>query len=137
MIFGTFDIFHLGHRNFLKQARQKGDYLIIVIARDQTVEKIKKNKLLNNENNRLEAIKNSGLADKVILGDLRNKYQVIKKYKPDIICLGYDQEYFVDNLEKKLRQYKLDRTEVIRLKPFKANIYKTSIIKASFNYNLK
>lgn len=131
MVFGTFDIFHLGHRNFFNQAKKMGNYLIVVIARDRTVAKIKKSKLLNNENSRLKTIKNSDLADKVVLGNLKNKYQVIKKYQPDIICLGYDQEYFVDNLVEKLQQYKLDKTKVIRLKSFKPNVYKTSLLSRS------
>ncbi|MBU0647072.1 FAD synthase [Patescibacteria group bacterium] len=126
MVFGTFDIFHLGHKNFLNQAKQKGDYLIVVIARDQTVEKIKKAKPQNNENDRLKIVKNSGLADKVILGNLKNKYQVIKKYQPDVICLGYDQKYFIDNLVEKLQQYRLSGIKIIKLKSFKPNIYKTS-----------
>ena len=41
MTFGTFDIFHLGHKSFLKQAREFGNYLIVVIARDKTVKNIK------------------------------------------------------------------------------------------------
>jgi len=35
------------------------------------------------------------LADRVVLGNLKNKYAIIKKFKPDIICLGYDQKYFI------------------------------------------
>ena len=41
MIFGTFDKFHPGHINFLKQSEQYGDYLIVVVARDITVKKLK------------------------------------------------------------------------------------------------
>ena len=45
ILFGTFDIFHKGHKNFLEQAQEFGDYLIVVIARDKTVKKIKGKKL--------------------------------------------------------------------------------------------
>jgi len=137
MVFGTFDIFHLGHRNFLNQAKKRGDYLIVVIARDQTVEKVKQYKTRNSENDRLKTVKNSGLIDKAILGNLKNKYQVIKKYQPDIICLGYDQKYFIDNLVEKLRQYNLSETKIIRLKPFNKDVYKTSLLGSVARYSFE
>ena len=96
MVFGTFDIFHPGHRSFLKQAKKLGDYLIVVVARDKTVEITKKQKPINKEAIRVKIIKDSRLADKVILGGTGDKYAVIKKYRPDIICLGYDQKYFIE-----------------------------------------
>ncbi|MCU0680161.1 MAG: adenylyltransferase/cytidyltransferase family protein [Planctomycetes bacterium] len=129
MVFGTFDIFHEGHRNFLKQAKKFGDFLYVLIARDQTVLEVKKTPPLNLESQRLLAIKDSGLADKVILGNLRDKYRAIKKYQPDIICLGYDQNSFNNCLKEKLLELNLGTTKIIRLKPFKPNIYKTSKLK--------
>ncbi len=91
MTFGTFDIFHPGHKNYLKQARKLGEYLIVVVARDKTVKKVKGHWPINNEEKRLKIIKKSKLADESILGELDNKYAVIKKYAPDTVALGYDQ----------------------------------------------
>lgn len=45
--------------------------------------------------------------------------------RPDIICLGYDQKYFIDNLKEKLRQRGLD-IEIVRIQSFKPSIYKSS-----------
>ena len=126
--FGTFDIFHKGHESFLKQARKYGDFLCVVVARDGTVQKIKKKRAKNNEKTRLTEVKVSGLADKVILGNLRDKYVVIKKYKPDVICLGYDQNFFIDELENKLKSFGLVKTKIFRLKSYKPGIYKSSKI---------
>ena len=126
LAFGTFDIFHEGHKSFLKQTRKFGDYLIIVIARDKTVENIKKRSSQNNENSRLEIVRKSNLADEVILGNLENKYKVIKKYKPDVICLGYDQGTFTENLREKLKEFDLVDTKIIRLKSFYPEKYKSS-----------
>ena len=126
MVFGTFDIFHKGHKNFLKQARRKGDFVIAVVARDKTVLDVKKQKSANSERERLKALKVSGLADKVILGNLGDKYLVIKKYKPDVICLGYDQKTFITDLAKKIKEFGLDKTEIIRLKSYYPNKYKSS-----------
>lgn len=129
MVFGTFDIFHEGHKSFLRQAKKYGSYLIVIVARDKTVGKLKKKKPVNSEQYRIKKIKESGLADKVMLGNLGDKYRVIKRYKPAIICLGYDQRFFVRGLKKKLKEYKLEKTEIIRLKAYKPEIYKSSKLK--------
>lgn len=126
MVFGTFDIFHEGHRDFLKQARQHGGFVITVVARGKTVKKLKIRKTVDNEKKRLRNIKISRLADEVILGGLGNKYLVIKKYKPDIICLGYDQKISVRELKKKLKHFGLDDTEIVRLKSYYPRRYKSS-----------
>ena len=126
MTFGTFDIFHPGHESFLKQARKFGDYLIVVIARDKTVRIVKKRFSQNNEINRQRAVVKSNLADKVILGSLKDKYQVIKKYQPEIICLGYDQTVFIENLREKLKEFGMEKTKIVKLKPYYPEKYKSS-----------
>lgn len=128
MVFGTFDLFHPGHKNFLKQAKDQGDCLIVVVARDKTVTELKKCKPANSEQYRLKKVKERKLADKVILGGLGDKYKVIKKYKPDVICLGYDQKYFTKNLRSKINGLGL-KTRVIKLKPYKPEVYKSSKFK--------
>lgn len=132
MAFGTFDILHQGHINFLRQAKKYGD-LIVVIARDRTVKQAKGKPPDNAEKQRLRAVKAAGLADKIILGSLTDKYAAIKKYRPDIIALGYDQKFFVDRLKDELKKLKLN-TKIIRLKSFKPKKYKSSILK---NYRFK
>ena len=129
MTFGTFDIFHPGHESFLKQARQYGDYLIVVVARDKTVRKVKGEFTQNNENNRLIVVIESNLADEVVLGNLEDKYQVIKKYQPDVICLGYDQKAFIENLREKLKEFNLEKTRIVKLKPYHPEKYKSSKLK--------
>lgn len=128
LAFGTFDIFHKGHENFLNQAKKFGDYLTVIIARDSTVQKVKGKLPKNNELERLKAVVSSHIADKVILGDLKDKYKIINRYRPDVICLGYDQVAFTKNLDKKLHEFNLDETKIIRLKSFKPEKYKSSKI---------
>ncbi|MFC1655932.1 adenylyltransferase/cytidyltransferase family protein [Patescibacteria group bacterium] len=128
MVFGTFDVFHAGHEYFLREAKQLGDYLIAVIARDSTVQKVKGELPQHDERDRLHAVKESGYADKVTLGSEDDKYKVIRKYKPDIIALGYDQFVFTYALNKIIIDENLD-TEIIRLEPYEPSMYKSSLIK--------
>jgi FAD synthetase len=139
MVFGTFDVFHKGHESFLRQAQRCGlpadaeraqrEYLIAVIARDETVARVKKHQTKNNERKRMLVLKKSDLADKVVLGNLRDKYAIVKKYKPDVIALGYDQNIFTDGLKEKLKELGLDKTRLIRLKSYYPKKYKSSLIK--------
>lgn len=125
MVFGTFDILHKGHLSLFNQAKEYGDYLIVSIARDQSVEKLKGKRPLYNENQRLNQIKKIEIVDKAILGMKRDKYKNIEKYDPDIICLGYDQTYLTDKLRSELKKRRL-KAKIIRLKPYKPNIYKSN-----------
>jgi len=128
MAFGTFDLFHIGHEECLKQAKKLGDYLIVVIARDETVKNVKGEYPIHNEKERLKSVKNSGYADKVILGNFTNKHQVIVKHKPNVIALGYDQFVFTQKIQTTLIQMNLD-AEIIRMTPYFPHVYKTSILK--------
>lgn len=127
MAFGTFDLLHPGHINFLNQAKKHGQ-LVVVIARDKTVKRLKGKSPEQGEKQRLKAIKGLNLADIAVLGGLKDKYAVIKKYRPDIICLGYDQIHFIAGLAGQIKTLNL-KCKIIRLKPFKPDKYKTSIIK--------
>ncbi len=129
MVFGAFDILHRGHEHFLKEARKRGDFLIVNIGRDRTIERLKGKKPQNSEEKRLRSIKNLKIADKVILGSLEDPYKCLDE-KPDIICLGYDQKFFIENLEKELKKRKL-KTRVERLAPFHPEKYKSSLIRKS------
>ncbi|MFA5947976.1 MAG: adenylyltransferase/cytidyltransferase family protein [Candidatus Gracilibacteria bacterium] len=128
MVFGTFDYLHAGHENLFKQARELGDEILAVIAKDNTVKNIKGILPDNNEKQRLKNLKETSWADKVIIGDAKDKLKVIKNYRPDIIALGYDQFAFTYNLNKMLLDFKMD-CKIVRLNPYNPSIYKSSIIK--------
>ncbi|HAI74453.1 MAG TPA: FAD synthase [Candidatus Moranbacteria bacterium] len=126
--FGTFDIFHKGHQSYLEQAKKLGNYLVVVVARDKTVEMVKNQKSVNSEQERIRTIKNNKISDKVILGNLRNKYAAIKKYKPTVIALGYDQKVNLAELKEKLKEFNL-QIKIVRMKSYKPEIYKSSKLK--------
>lgn len=127
MLFGTFDILHAGHLFVFKQAKKLGN-VTVVVARDKRVKKIKGNATIHSEKERAELLKHIDIIDRVILGDKNDVYKVVRLEKPDIIVLGYDQIHFVDGLEKKLEELKLE-TKIIRLKPYKHGSHKSGKIR--------
>lgn len=128
MTFGTFDGFHLGHEAYLRQARALGDVLICVVARDETVQKIKGYAPGWSEKKRKKTILESGLADTVVLGNMDDKYEVVRKFKPHVIALGYDQFVFTFRLEKFLIDEKID-AKIVRMQPYEPGIFKTSLLR--------
>lgn len=128
MIFGTFDLLHRGHLDFIRQVQQYGDYLILVLARDETVNKLKGRWPVEDIDQRAQNLAYLNLIDKIIYGKLQGYYLVIKKEKPDVICLGYDQTYLTDQLAEKIKQYGL-QTKIVRLKAYQSERYKTSLIR--------
>ena len=130
MCFGTFDLLHLGHLNYFKQAKESGNYLIVVIARDETKRKQNK-KLVFSEKERLKLVKSLEIVDKAILGDLQDQLLIIEKEKPDILCLGYDQKIDEEKLRKELEERGLS-PKILRAKPYQENKYKSSKIKRNY-----
>lgn len=128
MVFGTFDIVHEGHKNFFEQARALAadPYLIVSIARDDTVERVKGTRPRHSEEERSAAVQASGLVDAVVVGDVEGYTAHIVAARPDIIALGYDQEgEYVENLERDVRDAGLS-VRIVRLKPHRPELYKTS-----------
>ena len=130
LAFGTFDIFHKGHEFYLKEARKNGNTLNVVVARDSTVRQIKGKYPLNNELKRLAIIQNLDYVDNAFLGYEEDKYKIIEELKPDIICIGYDQNSFTDNLKITLKKRGLNPKIIKFKKTFKPELYKTSKLKS-------
>lgn len=123
---GTFDHLHLGHANFLKQAKALGDELIVIVARDENVRRIKNILPEHNENERRESVQKTDIPDKVTLGYTdKDIFKILEDLKPDIIALGYDQRVSEDKLKERLPKCK-----IVRLKPFKPDKYKSSYYRA-------
>ena len=128
MVFGVFDLLHPGHIAFLQQAKDLGNFLVVSVARDANVKKVKKRLPVFDEKKRMEHITQLKLAQKVVLGAEKDPWPHIVKEKPDIIALGYDQKDYVANLLTELQMRKL-KTKIVRLKPFRPDVFKSSIMR--------
>lgn len=128
MICGTFDIVHVGHIHMFKQAREYGDKLVVVVARDANVERIKGVGPFHDENERVDFLRNITLVDEVLLGGQTDPHQVVCDVNPDIVALGYDQKVFVDELAARMTSCGMN-TQIVRLTPHKQERYKSGNIK--------
>ncbi|MEY4747259.1 MAG: hypothetical protein RLZZ416_308 [Candidatus Parcubacteria bacterium] len=128
MVFGTFDMVHEGHLDLFRQARALADdpYLIVSLARDPVVKRIKGAWPRRSEAEREALVGRNVLVDEVVLGQEDGYLEHILEARPDVIALGYDQEgEYVSNLEKDLKAAGAT-VRIVRLKPHKPELYKTS-----------
>ena len=101
LVFGVFDGLHEGHKQFLKQARACGDYLVALVARDTVAEGLKGIYPRLPIGVRMEHLKASEYVDEVLMGDKKTEsYIMFRKQRPAVVALGYDQQALKEDLEK-------------------------------------
>ena len=127
MAFGSFDILHEGHINYLKQAKKFGN-LIVIVAKDSNIMRFKGKKPRNDENKRLKKLKELDFVDEAVLGK-ENIFDVLDKFRPDFICLGYDQNTASEEKIKEELEKRNLKAKIVRLYPYKEDIYKSSKLK--------
>lgn len=109
---GTFEILHPGHLMYLKKAKELGDELIVIVARDSMIKH--KRKPIIPEKQRLKMVQALKIVDRAILGSEKDIFEPVQKIKPDIIALGHDQRFDEDALTEELRKRGL-MAEVVRI----------------------
>lgn len=112
--YGTYDLLHQGHINLLRRAKALGDYLIVGVTNDNFDRERGKLNVHNNVLERVEAVKATGLADKIIIEDyVGQKIDDIQKYDVDIFAIGSDWVGKFDYLNEFCKVVYLPRTEGI------------------------
>ncbi|PIO06491.1 hypothetical protein COT29_00860 [Candidatus Micrarchaeota archaeon CG08_land_8_20_14_0_20_59_11] len=91
VVCGAFDPLHLGHVRLLKKAKERGR-LYVVVARDGNIRRIKKREPFYTEKERMEFLKEMRCIDEVVLGEKSDLLSVLRRIKPDVVVLGYDQK---------------------------------------------
>lgn len=118
---GVFDLLHLGHVRYLEEAKKAGGEnaeLIVIVARDSTVERRKGYKPVMSENQRRALVEALKVVDEAILGyEEFDLGKVIEKIKPDVIAIGHDQ----NSMEKAVKDYIREKglnIKVVRISKF-------------------
>lgn len=129
LAFGTFDLLHAGHLHYLLQAKKLGSHLTVIVARDATVKKVKGHWPVHDEAHRLALVSALKPVDKAILGCARKKmFECVAALKPDVVAMGYDQKPSEKTVQRELAKLNCF-PKIVRLKPFRAHLHKTSKIK--------
>jgi len=130
LLFGSFDILHDGHRDLFRQAKELGKSLHIILARDETIQVVKKRAPYYGAEVRKHHLEMEPLVDMVHMGSLGDKYALAQRLEPDVILLGYDQEAFIPGLFEEITTWsKVPRIE--RALPYKEGFCKSSLLRAA------
>ncbi len=88
---GCFDLLHVGHVRYLQQARSLGDYLVVGLNTDRSVQVLKgPTRPIQNENDRMEILSSLGCVDFVTLFDEETPIELIKNVRPQTLVKGGD-----------------------------------------------
>ena len=113
MATGAFDLLHMGHIYYLREAKKLGDILVVVVATDLTVRKLKHDPITPQEI-RVNLIKELRMVDEACLGHEDDMYTIVEEIKPDIIALGFDQIHNDATIKNELKKRNLN-VKVVRL----------------------
>lgn len=138
---GVFDLIHFGHIKFLEEAKKAGGSdakLIVIVARDSTVEKLKGKPAVLPEDERRIIVETLKPVDAAFLGsEPLDVKDVIRQCKPDVIAFGHDQSNIQQKVEKYIESHKLP-IKTVKIDKFgKEDINSSSKIKSRVVRQLK
>lgn len=110
--YGTYDLLHYGHIRLLERAKALGDYLIVGVTADDFDKTRGKINVQQSLMERIEAVRATGLADKIIVEEYEGqKIDDIRRYGVDIFTVGSDWDGKFDYLNAYCQVVYLDRTQ--------------------------
>ncbi|MBO6304045.1 MAG: adenylyltransferase/cytidyltransferase family protein [Selenomonadaceae bacterium] len=87
---GVYDMFHIGHLNLIKHAKERCEKLIVGVNTDNLVEKYKSRKTVIPENERVEIVRNLKDVDEALLVDTLDKLALYEMLSFDAVFIGSD-----------------------------------------------
>ncbi len=107
---GTFDMFHVGHLNILKRAKEQCEHLIVGVSSDEVVRSYKHKTPIVNLENRMAIVSAIKYVDEVVVQPNMDKYEAWKKYHYDVLFHGDDWKNtdMYNALESKLHAVGVD-----------------------------
>lgn len=118
---GVFDLLHYGHLRFLEEAKKSGGEdakLVVVVARDKTVERMKGEPPIMPEGERRALVEALKVVDEAILGfEEFSMERVLQTVRPDVVALGYDQGYLEGDVKRAAEKLGM-KVEVVRIGKF-------------------
>lgn len=128
LVGGCFDLIHYGHFQFLKKAKNQGDYLIILLESDEFIKKSKKRKSIHTQDERAEILANFQMVDMVIkipyFSSDKEYFNIVKIIDPKVIAVTEGDL----QLKNKKNQAKLIGAKVVIVTPLIKKFSTTKII---------
>lgn len=87
---GVYDMFHIGHLNIIKRAKEQCEFLIVGVTTDELCFSRKKKYPIIPENERMEIVAELRCVDKVVPQKNMNKLETVKKYGVQAVFVGSD-----------------------------------------------
>jgi cytidyltransferase-like protein len=134
---GTYDILHIGHLFILEQARFLGDALVVVLATDKNVKRLKDRLPTNSMDDRAQVLEGVKNVDAVIKGSETDFMSTVDLIDPDIIALGYDQVEEERDLYESVSKRGHSHIRIIRLKKYVPGKSTTKIKQDIINHNYR
>lgn len=125
---GTFDLLHPGHLHYLRAAKKFGTHLTVIIARDDTVKRVKQRQTIFPENMRAQLVGALRVVDRVVLGGKGNILDRVVEINPDVIVLGYDQRISAGELKQKLLERGI-KCKIVRASAHNPRTFKSTKLK--------
>lgn len=107
---GSFDMFHIGHLNIIKNAKSICDYLIVGVNSDEFMYSYKHKHPIIPAKERIEIIKALKYVDEAHIVNNRNKLEALEKFHYNALIMGDDYKgtQFYNEVEKELKEKKVD-----------------------------
>ncbi len=87
---GVYDMFHIGHLNILKRAKENCEYLIVGVSTDELVSSYKHKKPIIHFEDRRAIVESIKYVDKVVAQDSMDKIAALDKFEFDVVFVGSD-----------------------------------------------
>jgi len=120
---GVFDLFHIGHLNILKKAKEECEYLIVAVSTDELVQSYKKKTPVIEFSERVAIVEAIKYVDKVIPQDSMDKLAAYEKYKFDVMFVGDD--WRGKPLWEKLEQDLSEKDSIVSYIPYTKKVSST------------
>ena len=120
---GVFDLFHIGHLNILKKAKEECEYLIVAVSTDELVQSYKKKTPVIEFSERVAIVEAIKYVDIVIPQDSRDKLAAYEKYKFDVMFVGDD--WRGKPLWEKLEQDLSEKDSIVSYIPYTKKVSST------------
>ena len=134
---GTYDILHIGHLFTLEQAKLLGDVLVVVLATDNTVMKLKNHPPANKLDERAQVLESVRYVDAVVKGSETDFMSTVDLINPDIIALGYNQSENEKTLYKNISARNHSHVKIVRLQKYVPDKSTSRIFQDIFNHSYR